>query len=489
MLANTFIYLFCSQLILGAGISRPPRVGALDASQGPQRHMTKRSDDIYQSFSIKDNYSAHGLPTVGKITPGLKDKSRENDDIYQSYEVNNDIDCSGLPETWKASLYPYNEAERTRSRTLRACVEGNRKNMSTRVGFDKPVNVPSTGGDPNSLTMRIGESPALPNGYKLVFVDEFNGNSLDRSKWSHEVNCWGGGNDEQQCYVDHPDVLTVKDGKLIMRAIYVPGGYQLGPNDKCNAEASMVADGGCTKKLPVKSSRIRTHNPANRGQGSWKYGRFEMKAKLPHGNYLWPAFWMLPTDYKYGTWAASGEFDIMESRGQNPDEVGSTLHYGSSWPKNVYSNQLFSRPGLSSEFSVYGMDWDEKAIRFYVNNIYIYQVETSRDWTSPGAKGSSPYTTPGQPWDQDFHLILNLAVGGNFFPGGKFDPNNDPKTWGQEFIIDYVKVYQGDKVGGYSKPVNQTNNAWDQEENNEQVEVEVEDERLGSPYSTSSLHF
>ncbi|KAI9298476.1 concanavalin A-like lectin/glucanase [Neoconidiobolus thromboides FSU 785] len=285
----------------------------------------------------------------------------------------------------------------------------------------------------------IVESPPLPSNYKLVWNDEFDGNKLDLNKWEFEVNCLGGGNDEEQCYVAHDDVLKVQDGNLIMTAIRAPEGYALMPYDKCNADPDSIARGACTNRKAVRSARI--HTRADQG-GKWKYGRFEMKAKIPIGNFLWPAFWMLPSNYKYGTWAASGEFDIMESRGQKPNEIGHAIHYGGQWPNNVYSNLQYVQEGLANEFNIYGLDWNENSIKFYVNNRFTYQLETNRNWTSPLLHNNTPYTKLGQPWDQDFIMLLNLAVGGTFFSGAKYNPNEDYKTWKQSYIIDYIRVYQ-----------------------------------------------
>lgn len=306
-------------------------------------------------------------------------------------------------------------------------------------GFDHSVVLPTAAAPAESGASagEAGKSPPLPAGYKLVWADEFDGKALDLTKWEHEVNCLGGGNNEEQCYVAHDDVLKVDGGFLTIQAKAAPEGYALLPEDKCNADPDSVAQGACTNRKMARSARIHTR------ADKWRYGRFEIKAKIPVGNFLWPAFWMLPATYKYGKWAASGEFDIMESRGQKPDEVGHALHYGAAWPDNVYSNQQYVQSNLSSDFMVYGMDWDQRQIRFFVNDRYTYQVDANRNWTSPALKDKSPpYKNPGQPWDQEFIMLLNLAVGGNFFPGAKYDPKSDPETWKQAFVVDYVRVYQ-----------------------------------------------
>ena len=136
-------------------------------------------------------------------------------------------------------------------------------------------------------------SPALSGDWKLVWSDEFNGTKLDYSKWGIEENAFGGGNHELQIYTDRPKNVRVMNGRLILEA------------HKDNAQISGT-------QRPYSSGRIRTKH-----RGDWQYGKIEVRAKLPTGQGLWPAIG-LPTDEKYGTWAASGEIDIMEFKGQEP---------------------------------------------------------------------------------------------------------------------------------------------------------------------------
>ncbi len=210
----------------------------------------------------------------------------------------------------------------------------------------------------------------------------------------------GWGNNERQYYTDNND--TVANGVLTITA----------KND---------GFGG----YPYTSTRIRSIN-----QGDFTYGRFEMRAKLPTGQGMWPAFWMLPTDSSiYGTWAASGEIDVMESIGSNPDRVFGTLHYGGSFPENTFSgNATNLAPGTAtSEFHTYAAEWQSGEIRWYIDDV-LYSVQNS--WFST----SGPFPAP---FDVDFHMLLNLAVGGNL-PG-----NPDGTTvFPQEYVIDYVRVYE-----------------------------------------------
>lgn len=136
-----------------------------------------------------------------------------------------------------------------------------------------------------------GSGTVNEQGWRLVWSDEFDGTEIDSSKWEHEVNCWGGGNAEQQCYVADPKNSFVIDGKLHIVALEDnPSGAIGGPGD----DATVV-------NLPYSSARLRTIN-----KGDFKYGRIEAKLQLPSGQGLWPAFWMLPTDSVYGGWAAFG---------------------------------------------------------------------------------------------------------------------------------------------------------------------------------------
>jgi hypothetical protein len=151
--------------------------------------------------------------------------------------------------------------------------------------------------------------------------------------------------------------------------------------------------------------------------------------KLPYGQGLWPAFWMLPTDWVYGGWAASGEIDIMELVGHAPNVVHGTIHYHGEWPENWSSGGSWTLPSgnFSDDFHVFALEWQEGIMRWYVDGIH-YLTRTSWD-TVAGAPFPAPF-------DQRFHLLLNVAVGGNW-PG-----NPDPSTvFPQQMVVDYVRVY------------------------------------------------
>lgn len=242
-------------------------------------------------------------------------------------------------------------------------------------------------------------------GYKLVWQDEFDDPEIDLTKWEYEVNGQGGGNNELQYYTDREDNSSIYNGKLVIRAL---------------KETYTGPDG--TREYT--SARLRTKN-----KGDWKYGRFEIRAKLPYGQGLWPAIWMLPTDWVYGGWAASGEIDIMELLGQDPKKVYGTIHYGGQYPDNVHTGSSYSliTGSFSDDYHVFTFEWEENEMRWYVDGI-LYSTQT--DWYTTGADYPAPF-------DQRFHILLNVAVGGNW-PG---DPDNTT-TFPQTMLVDYVRVYQ-----------------------------------------------
>lgn len=240
---------------------------------------------------------------------------------------------------------------------------------------------------------------------KLVWEDNFDGDKLDYSKWGVEINAFGGGNNELQIYTDNQKNVRVENGHLIL-------------------EAHKGKTGISGTDRDYSSGRIRTKN-----RGDWKYGRVEVRAKLPVGQGIWPAIWMLPTDDVYGGWASSGEIDIMEYRGQEPNKVLGTLHYGGQWPDNKHTGETYTLPSgnFADDFHVYAIDWREGKIEWFVDGKL---VQTQTKWDSAGGEFPAPF-------DQRFHLLLNLAVGGGFL-----GPPNDQTKFPQQFVVDYVRIYE-----------------------------------------------
>ncbi len=269
--------------------------------------------------------------------------------------------------------------------------------------------------------------------WQLVWNDEFSAETIDLNKWGFETNCWGGGNNELQCYTDRSDNAFIRDGKLVIRAQKetFTGPADILPPDY---DGSPVP----TKTLPYTSARLRTLN-----KGDFKYGRIEVRAKLPGGQGIWPAIWMLPTDWVYGGWAASGEIDIMEAVNLTddvPKQVHGTLHYGKEWPANSYSGASFdfvdSDP--TTDFHTYAIEWADGEIRWYVDDVH-YATQRETGWFSQAVNDEGElYNVPGSaPFDQRFHLLLNVAVGGNW-PGNPDDSTEFPV----EMEVDYVRVFE-----------------------------------------------
>lgn len=236
--------------------------------------------------------------------------------------------------------------------------------------------------------------------YHLVWADEFNGTKLDSTKWSYQIgNRHGWGNHEKEYYTSENAI--VKDGYL-----------------------TIIAKKEKHDGFDYTSSRIRTIN-----KGDWKYGKFEMRAKLPVGKGMWPAFWMMPTKSEYGGWPVSGEMDIMEYLGHDSMTVYGTLHYGGRPPNNKHTGKSYklAEGDFHNQFHTFTLIWEKGKVQWLVDDS-LYQTQT--EW----------YTTAGEfpaPFDQEFHIILNLAVGGDW-PGYPDESTRFP----QKYVVDYVRVYQ-----------------------------------------------
>jgi beta-glucanase (GH16 family) len=288
-------------------------------------------------------------------------------------------------------------------------------------------------------------NPSEPTSdWVMIWEDDFNGDSIDDGKWNFEVDCAGGGNNEKQCYTDNKDNAFVENG--ILNIVALP------------------AEEGATK--PYTSARLNTRYKAD-----FKYGRFEMRAKLPSGQGAWPAFWMMPTDEVYGGWPRSGEIDIVEAVNLKvPTDDGlesniyGTLHYGKEWPNNDQSGKAYTFDQASNpadDFHTYAIEWQEGEIRWYIDD-YLYATQRKSEllynasgealalkhkgWYSEYFDQTTGELTTfwdASPYDQEFYLILNFAVGGDW-PENVNATGIDTSAFenGQAFEIDYVRVYE-----------------------------------------------
>ncbi len=241
---------------------------------------------------------------------------------------------------------------------------------------------------------------------KLVWSDEFTGNGLpDSSKWGYDKgngcpdNC-GWGNHELEYYTTaRAENARVENGVLIIEA----------------------------RKEDYSGAAYTSARLVTKNKGDWQYGRFEIKAKIARGVGMWPAIWMLPTKWAYGSWPKSGEIDIMENVGYWAISIFGTVHTGAfNGMLGTQKSKSIPFTDLSAAFHVYKLEWTPDSISFYVDD-KLYNVFTNRH------TGVDAW-----PFDQQFHLLLNVAVGGDW--GGKFGVDNT--IFPQKMLVDYVRVYQ-----------------------------------------------
>lgn len=277
------------------------------------------------------------------------------------------------------------------------------------------------------------EDVPVPDGWSLVWNDEFNGTGtngqtgVDYSKWTNQTgflldendaSTSGWGNKELEHYTDSDKNTHVGDGMLKFTLLKDKKVF----TDTQGREATALYSSG---KL------ISQH------KFSVKYGRVDFRAKLPDGTGVWPALWMMPNDDIYGTWASSGEIDVMEGRGRTPDVAFGTLHYGSQWPADLESGDKMSMTKTvgsdMTSWHVYSLVWEEGVIKMYVDG-QCFMMRKADAWNSAGAPGNN-----NAPFDQRFYIVMNLAVGGYF--DGLSEPDYDTFT-SKEMCVDYVRVYQ-----------------------------------------------
>lgn len=257
-------------------------------------------------------------------------------------------------------------------------------------------------------------APAPSSGYHLVWADEFDGTELNRADWNVELHEPGWVNAELQKYVDSTDNISVKDGKLIITPIQTKN-----------------ADG----TYSYTSGRVNTQN-----KHDFKYGKFEARVKVPEGMGYLPAFWLMATDENvYGQWPRCGEIDIMEVMGQTPNKLHGTIHYGHNSSDGHHESQgtyILNNGKFSENFHTFTCEWEPGKITWYVDGIKYHEES---DWYTAKSDGSGELTYPA-PFDQNFYIILNLAVGGSWVGY----PNNETFV-AQPYEVDYVRVYQKDK--------------------------------------------
>jgi Glycosyl hydrolases family 16 len=308
------------------------------------------------------------------------------------------------------------------------------------------------------LLIYDGLQTVVNHKYCPVFMEDFSSDTLNPSIWTKEVEVGGFGNGEFEETTITDENVFIQDGML-----HIKPTLQEAKLVQHNNVIDLRKQGICSSDIwyncltstnttngtivpPVKSGRINTKKG-----GTIKYGRVEVTAKLTQGDWLWPAIWLLPVNPTYGVWPASGEIDIAESRGNNHsyptggnDIVSSTLHWGPNaandafWRTNVKRNALHTT--FSKTFHTFGLEWSEKYLFTYIDT-RLLQVLYSNfniplwkrgDFPLADSNGTSivdPWSQTGRdntPFDQDFYLILNVAVGGT---NGWFEDGAAGKPW------------------------------------------------------------
>ena len=239
----------------------------------------------------------------------------------------------------------------------------------------------------------------------LIFSDEFEGSELDESKWSYQRGAWNGSN-VQNCYVD--ENTTVSDGTLKITAKYEPG------HDCFNVP------------IDFTSGFVQTKNRV-----FWTYGYFEARVKVPASNSTWPAFWMSPQEDVYGAWPRSGEIDIFEIRGHNMTESSGNAHWGNSSGDRRQEKGVFQYED-ATQWHVYAVEWTEGELNFYIDGEWYHTINNFR---APNATEH-----PG-PFNIDFYIRLNMAVGGTFLSEPHNDAYQNIDQLPAVMEVDYVRVY------------------------------------------------
>lgn len=232
---------------------------------------------------------------------------------------------------------------------------------------------------------------------ELVWSDEFDGTAVDPAKWGYDLGGSGWGNRELEFYTSSPENAFVGGGHLTI-------------------QARQQAQGG----RAYTSARLLT-----KGKQSFRFGRLDVRARLPRGQGLWPAFWLLGDDIDQHSWPACGEIDVMELRGQEPGKMLSTLHFGTSGADHRYqgTSTALASGSFADDFHLFSVVRSRDQLRFFLDGRPYYTFT---------AADAAPY-----PFNNPFFVVLNVAVGGDFV--GSPDATT---AFPQQMQVDYVRYYQ-----------------------------------------------
>lgn len=245
----------------------------------------------------------------------------------------------------------------------------------------------------------ISPPPIPEKTYQIVWADEFNSGSIpDTSKWAYETGGSGWGNNELEYYTARPENARIANGNLVIDA----------------------------RKESYNGRNYTSARLITRGKAQWTYGKFEIKARIPRGRGTWPAIWLLSANNPL-IWPDNGELDIMEEVGYAPNIIHGTAHnklYNGANGKQKGDSKFI--PDAQDSFHVYSLEWTATQVTWMIDNTVFYT------YYDPGLG------MDGWPFNKDFFMILNVAVGGNW--GGALGV--DDSVFPQNMLVDYVRVYQ-----------------------------------------------
>ena len=241
-------------------------------------------------------------------------------------------------------------------------------------------------------------APSTYQGMNLVWSDEFSGKTIDPLVWNYDIGGSGWGNNELEYYTNSSKNVFVTNGYLVIEA----------------------------RKETYKTNNYTSARLLSKDKKSFTYGRIDFRAKLPKGQGIWPALWMLGSNISTKSWPACGEIDIMELLGHEPQKTYGTIHWGAAGGPSTHigGNYLLNSQTFSDSFHVFSLLWETNKLSFLIDNIPFFSADKSQ------VNGDYPF-------DKPFFFIMNVAVGGNW-PG-----NPDTTTiFPQRMIVDYVRVFQ-----------------------------------------------
>jgi len=249
-----------------------------------------------------------------------------------------------------------------------------------------------------ALSPRIQPTPiAELEGWNLIWHDEFDGQKINTQNWTYDLGGHGWGNGEAQYYTSRPENARLENGMLVIEA----------------------------RQEKYENSYYTSARLKTQGLQNFQYGRIEARLKVPSGKGLWPAFWMLGSNFDGSNWPDCGEIDIMEYIGKEPDLILGTLHgpgYSGALGISAWNRQTYN---IADDFHTYAIEWETDEIRWYYDGVQYHTVTREdvgdREWV----------------FNQPFFIILNLAVGGHL-PG----PVGLDTVFPAQYLVDYVRVYE-----------------------------------------------